>query len=72
VLDAIFYVVRTGCQWRCLPHEYAPWPTVVHRDDLRPLRIVERDDLGRKHCVGTPRQQLVWRALDVRDSLTVH
>jgi putative transposase len=21
-------VVRTGCQWRCLPHEYPPWPTV--------------------------------------------
>jgi hypothetical protein len=22
VLDGIFYVVRTGCQWRALPHEY--------------------------------------------------
>jgi putative transposase len=28
ILDAIYYVVRTGCQWRCLPHEYPPWPTV--------------------------------------------
>ncbi|HEX2297371.1 MAG TPA: IS5 family transposase [Pseudonocardiaceae bacterium] len=28
ILDAIHYVVRTGCQWRCLPHEYPPWPTV--------------------------------------------
>jgi putative transposase len=28
ILDAIFYVVRTGCQWRCLPHEYPPWSTV--------------------------------------------
>ena len=28
ILDGIFYVVRTGCQWRCLPHEYAPWQTV--------------------------------------------
>jgi putative transposase len=27
-LDGIFYVVRTGCQWRCLPHEYPPWQTV--------------------------------------------
>ena len=24
ILDGIFYVVRTGCQWRCLPHEYPP------------------------------------------------
>jgi putative transposase len=28
ILDAIFYVVRTGAQWRQLPHEYPPWPTV--------------------------------------------
>src|SRR5919202_650150 len=28
VLDGIFYVVRTGCQWRALPHEYPPWQTV--------------------------------------------
>ena len=28
ILDAIFYVVRTGCQWRSLPHEYPPWSTV--------------------------------------------
>ncbi len=28
ILDGIFYVARTGCQWRQLPHEYPPWPTV--------------------------------------------
>jgi putative transposase len=28
LLDGIFYVVRTGCQWRALPHEYPPWQTV--------------------------------------------
>jgi putative transposase len=28
ILDAIFYIVRTGAQWRQLPHEYPPWPTV--------------------------------------------
>ena len=28
ILDGIFYVVRTGCQWRCLPQEYPPWQTV--------------------------------------------
>ena len=28
ILDAIFYVIRTGAQWRQLPHEYPPWPTV--------------------------------------------
>lgn len=28
VLDAIFYLLKTGCQWRMLPREFAPWPTV--------------------------------------------
>jgi putative transposase len=30
ILDAIFYVIRTGCQWRLLPHEFPPWQTVYH------------------------------------------
>jgi transposase len=28
VLNAIFYVVRSGCAWRLLPHEFPPWQTV--------------------------------------------
>lgn len=28
VLDAIFYVDRTGCQWRALPHDFPTWSTV--------------------------------------------
>jgi putative transposase len=28
VLDAIFYVTRTGCAWRMLPHDFPPWQTV--------------------------------------------
>lgn len=28
VLNAIFYVNRTGCQWRALPHDFPPWSTV--------------------------------------------
>ena len=28
VLDAIFYVTRTGCAWRLLPHDFPPWQTV--------------------------------------------
>jgi putative transposase len=29
VLDAIFYLQRTGCQWRQLPHDFPPWGTVA-------------------------------------------
>lgn len=28
VLNAIFYVNRTGCQWRALPHDFPRWKTV--------------------------------------------
>ena len=30
LLNAIFYLVKTGCQWRNLPQHFAPWPTVYH------------------------------------------
>ena len=28
ILNALFYQQRTGCQWRYLPREFPPWPTV--------------------------------------------
>lgn len=30
VLDAVFYLTRTGCQWRHLPHDFPPWQTVYY------------------------------------------
>ncbi len=30
ILNAIFYVIRTGCQWRALPHDFPPWATAYH------------------------------------------
>jgi putative transposase len=30
ILNAVFYVLRSGCPWRLLPHEYPPWKTVYH------------------------------------------
>ena len=28
LLDAVFYVLRSGCAWRLLPYEFPPWKTV--------------------------------------------
>jgi putative transposase len=28
ILNAIFYVLKSGCTWRLLPREFAPWETV--------------------------------------------
>ena len=30
ILDAIFYLAKTGCQWPMLPREFAPWTAVYY------------------------------------------
>ncbi len=30
ILNAIFYVLTSGCAWRLLPHDLPPWPTVYY------------------------------------------
>jgi putative transposase len=30
IIDAIFYVLKSGCAWRLLPHDFPPWKTVYH------------------------------------------
>jgi transposase len=30
ILNAIFYVLRTGCQWCNLPHDFPPWKAVYN------------------------------------------
>jgi putative transposase len=38
ILNALFYLLRSGCSWRLLPHDLPPWRIVYHyfctwRDD---------------------------------------
>ncbi|NJR75970.1 MAG: transposase, partial [Scytonema sp. CRU_2_7] len=28
LVNAVFYVIKTGCQWRYLPKDYPPWKSV--------------------------------------------
>ena len=30
MVDAVFYLLRSGCSWRMLPREYPPWQTVYY------------------------------------------
>ncbi|MEZ5536710.1 MAG: IS5 family transposase [Thiolinea sp.] len=30
ILNAIFYISRSGCQWRLLPRDYPPWQSVYY------------------------------------------
>jgi putative transposase len=38
ILNALWYLARSGCAWRLLPHDFLPWPVIYHyfrawRDD---------------------------------------
>ena len=59
ILNAIFYVQRTGCQWEMLPHDLPPHPTVykyfqkwqrkgIWQDLHDTLRHQLRRDMGRE------------------------
>jgi putative transposase len=37
ILDAVFYVLKSGCPWRWLPRDFPPWKTVY--DWFRRWRI---------------------------------
>jgi putative transposase len=37
ILNGIFYLLRSGCQWRMLPRDYGPWSTVY--DYFRTWRL---------------------------------
>ena len=30
IVSAIFYLARSGCAWRMLPHDFPPWKTVSY------------------------------------------
>jgi len=30
VINGVLYVLRSGCAWRMLPHDFPPWPTVYY------------------------------------------
>lgn len=59
MLNAMFYLLRTGCSWRHLPHDFPPWKVVYdqflrwrQRGTLEEIHAVLRRDLrklmGRK------------------------
>jgi len=56
MLNAIFYLLRTGCSWRHLPHDFPPWKTVYTQ-----LRTWKQGDFFQKanhHLRGELRKSL--------------
>jgi len=52
LVDALFYMARSGCSWRMLPHDFPPWKTVSYyfytwRDAglIEEIHAILREDL---------------------------
>jgi putative transposase len=61
LLDAIFYILRSACPWRSLPHDFPPWGTVssqFHRWRTSGLWDKIHDALRRKTRIAEGRQPL--------------
>src|SRR5215471_4085133 len=63
VVDAIFYLLRTGCQWRFLPKDFPPKSTVWgyfdewrHNGTLEDIHDALRDRVRKKEKPGRPRR----------------
>ena len=59
LVNAVFYIVRSGCVWRLLPHDFPPWQTVYHYfRDWRQKGIWERilDALRQEYRTASTRE----------------
>jgi putative transposase len=55
IVDGVLYLLRTGCQWRALPHEFPPWPTVFyHYAKWRTLGTWEQVNAALRELAETP------------------
>lgn len=81
VVNGIFYLIRTGCQWRMIPHSYGKWSTLygyfnrwsalgLFEKIMKGLRQKERRRQGRKPdpsagCVDSQSIRSRTQGLDV-------
>jgi transposase len=67
IVNAVLYLLRSGCAWRLLPHDLPPWATAYHsfrlwrKNDLwerlhTTLREQVRQQMGRE---GLPRTDII-------------
>ena len=73
IMNAIVYILKTGCQWRMLPKDFPPHNTVFYYFNKWKLECMFEELMGRKeHIVvdahGLPMSVVVHEA-NVHDSI---
>jgi putative transposase len=63
ILNAIFYLLRTGCPWRYLPRDFPPWQTLYYH--FRRFRLSGMWHLILTSHSGT-RSGSVWAGISSR------
>ena len=54
IVHGIFYILRSGCAWRMLPHDLPPWQTVYgYFRDWRQAGVWEQMNAARSGALGS-------------------
>lgn len=59
IVNAILYLLRSGCSWRMLPHDLPPWPTVQYH-----FRKWRNDGTWERVCHALRRMERVRQGRD--------
>src|SRR3569833_1602642 len=68
IVNAVLYVVKSGCQWRMLPKDFPPWKTVYdhfRRWNLRGVWEQALDELNREHRTQAKKMPIPVTALSI-------
>jgi putative transposase len=72
VVNAMFYVLRTGCAWRLLPHDFPPWQTVYgYSRDWRKAGVWEQLNAALREAVREQEEREAEPSAAIMDSQSV-
>jgi putative transposase len=72
VVNAIFYVLRTGCAWRLLPHDFPAWQTVYgYFRDWRKTGVWEQLNTALREAVREQEEREAEPSAAIMDSQSV-
>ena len=66
VLDRLFYILRAGCSWRLLPHEYPPWSTLYYH-----FRLWRQDGTLKNAVAALTRRERMRHERDPESSVVI-